>query len=171
MEENKGKGMMILVVVLLVVLSGLLVFMLITVLGMRGAANGEEIRPDVITPDIHSTRVHDLAAGSRVTNLLRGADGRAANMRMGFSIVIYRGDEGDRGDTERYEELVALLTRMEAKILHVKISYMRNLTFRDASRAEAEIIAAEALTQRLQDMFQTNLILDVVFTEFTVLAS
>jgi flagellar basal body-associated protein FliL len=165
-EGGKGKGMIYVIIGLLVLLIGLLVFVLITVLGMGGEKPDERGDFDVEGIIFSKLVQHDISGGPIVTNLLRGADGQARNVRINIGLMLYEGTTKE--EIAHFNELQTHLRRTESAIWDMVIRTMRNTTYRSATSPEAAEILKETFTQKLRELYQTNFIIDVNIMDFVV---
>ena len=167
LEENsapdKNKKMMILIIGLLVALIGVVIGVAFFIISsLNSDDTGVEVAPihsNVLTPaDITLIPI----GAPIVTNLIPGVDGRERMVSLSFSVAVnHREEDSDDGAAE----LIALLDRTEAVVRSIGLDVVRERTFEELrSREAAALLSAQILT-RIQDEFQTNLIVNIVIDD------
>jgi len=98
-----------------------------------------------------------------ITNLLAGPDGRAGGVRVGVVASI--------NSTIDENELEAFVTAFNARMgaaRNVVVDVFNGLTFDEVRTPEWRRAAQEEIRIRLQETFETTLIVQVQFSEWTV---
>lgn len=166
MEENQNEAVvvanpsgnrkiMILILGLLVVLIGVVVAIAIYIFTVLGG-EPQEIVVEIPAPGgVALEDITFLPLSHPInTNLLTGADGRERRVSFDFSIGVNHSQDGAA-------ELIALLERSEPVIRNIGLSVSRDMTFHEINSREGSAILAAEILNRLQDEFQTNLIIRV----------
>ena len=164
---DKSRLMMIVIIALLVILIGTVVGT--TLFLLSGPDPDPEIFAEVPDPVHHPQRTSlmdmvEVSLGERFqTNLATGADGRVA-------IVMAEVVVGLDGEAEP-EELAAFRMSFEARMgmaRSVIIHEFGSAHFEDVDTPEGQMALAETMTRALQEQFESNLILRVFFSDWTV---
>ena len=164
---DKSRLMMIVIIALLVILIGTVVGT--TLFLLSGTDPAPDIFAEVPDPVHHPQRTSlmdmiEVSLGERFqTNLATGLDGRVA-------MVIAEVVVGLDGDAE-LAELEPFMLSFNARLgmaRSVIIHEFGNAHFEDVNSPEGQMALAETMTRALQEQFETNLILRVFFSNWTV---
>ena len=164
---DKSRLMMIVIIALLVILIGTVVGT--TLFLLSGPDPDPDIFAEVPDPVHHPQRTSlmdmiEVPLGERFqTNLATGLDGRVA-------IVIAEVVVGMDGEAEP-EELEPFMMSFNARLgmaRSVIIHEFGNAHFEDVNSPEGQMALAETMTRALQEQFESNLILRVFFSDWTV---
>ena len=164
---DKSRLMMIIIIALLVILIGTVVGT--TLFLLSGPDPDPEIFAEVPEPVHHPQRTSlmdmvEVPLGERFqTNLATGADGRIA-------MVIAEVVVGLDGEAP-LDELDPFITSFNARIgmaRSIIIHEFGNAHFDDVNSPEGQMALAETMTRALQEQFESNLILRVFFSDWTV---
>ena len=164
---DKSRLMMIVIIALLVILIGTVIGT--TLFLLSGTGTDPDIFAEAADPAHHPQRrslmdMIEVSLGERFqTNLATGADGRVA-------IVIAEVVVGLDGEAEP-EELDPFMISFNARIgmaRSVIIHEFGNAHFDDVNTPEGQMALAETMTRALQEQFESNLILRVFFSDWTV---
>ena len=164
---DKSRLMLIIIIALLVILIGTVVGTTLFLL------SGPEVDPEIFTevpePVHHPQRISlmdlvEVSLGDRFqTNLATGADGRV-------SVVIAEVVVGLDGEAP-IEELEPFMSSFNARMgmaRSVIIHEFGNAHFDEVNSPEGQMALAETMTRALQEQFESNLILRVFFSDWTV---
>ena len=164
---DKSRLMMIVIIALLVILIGTVVGTTLFLL------SGNDPDPDIFAeapdPIHHPQRTSlmdmvEVSLGERFqTNLATGADGRVA-------MVIAEVVVGMDGDAD-VDELGTFIMSFNARLgmaRSVIIQEFGNAHFEDVNTPEGQLELAETMTRALREQFESNLILRVFFSDWTV---
>ena len=164
---DKSRLMMIVIIALLVILIGTVVGT--TLFLLSGEDPDPEIFAEVPDPVHHPQRTSlmdmiEVSLGERFqTNLATGADGRVA-------IVMAEVVVGMDGEAP-LDELESFIMSFNARIgmaRSVIIHEFGNAHFDDVNSPEGQMALAESMTRALQEQFESNLILRVFFSDWTI---
>ena len=164
---EKGKMMMTVIIALLVLLLGTVIAVSIMLIGSLG--DGVALDPDTGVTTVRDFRVGDLetiSLGARInTNLaVDPADGVTTHMVSTDVFVAI----DTTGDTAELNALRNNLTLRNAMARSVVISTFFESTFTDIRSPEGKAAVAEIILDRLQDLFESNLIVIVSFENWMV---
>jgi len=162
---DKGKVMMTVIIVLLVLLLGAVVG--VSIFLIRSFDNA----PDSPHASIESGAVSGLPStsdielvslgGNFTLNLATSPNGHTGSARISVEV----------GLDSRHAEWTSIrdqIGRQEAIARNVVIEVFRSLTIEELRSQEGMNMAGEIVTNRLQDMFESHLIVSVVFGEWTL---
>ena len=164
---DKSRLMMIVIIALLVILIGTVVGT--TLFLLSGPDPDPDIFAEVPEPVHHPQRTSlmdmiEVSLGERFqTNLATGPDGRV-------SMVIAEVVVGVDGEAE-LAELEPFMLSFNARIgmaRSVIIQEFGNAHFDEVNTPEGQLALAETMTRALQEQFESNLILRVFFSDWTV---
>jgi len=167
LEENnssdKNKKMMILIIGLLVALIGVViavaVFILTSLNAEEGVIEPGPIHTNVLTPaDITFIPLSQPI----VTNLVSDVGGRERIASLNLNVgITHREEDSDDGAAE----LISLMEESEAVVRSIALDVLREKTFEELSSREATAMLSSQILTRLQDEFQTNLIVNVLIID------
>ena len=164
---DKSRLMMIVIIALLVILIGTVIGT--TIFLLSGPDPDPDIFAEVPDPVHHLQRTSlmdmvEVSLGERFqTNLATGIDGRVA-------IVIAEVVVGMDGEAD-LAELESFIMSFNARIgmaRSVIIQEFGSAYFEDVNTPEGQLALAETMTRSLQEQFESNLILRVFFSDWTV---
>lgn len=156
---EKNKIMMLSIIILLVVLLATIAagfFITLKKINQEPSAEGQVQTEAPASPE--EIILFDVA-DSIYTNLKKGDDGKEHIIKLGVSLGI---DNTDKKKGEPYK------TELEAKIPMIKdtvIGILRNKTYDELQQADAQNILREEILERLQQDFNTNLIVNVYLSD------
>lgn len=154
---EKNKVMMISIIVLLVILLitiGVGFFLTFKNLN-NGAAPQEEVKEVVKQEDIQLVTYDE----SIYTNLRTGDDNKDHVIRVGFSLGI------DISDKKESEAFITSLSDKTPIIKDVIIGVLRNKTYEELQRSDAQAVLREEILEKLQQEFDSNLIVTVYLSD------
>ena len=164
---DKSKLMLFIIIGLLVALIGTVVGVTIFLFGMLGNENPDEFHvtpPPVLESPLRVMDLEEVPLGEvMTTNLAAGPDGRAGGVR----VAVVANVNGTIDADELYTFIAAFNARM-GTARGVVIEVFSGLTFDDVRTTEGMNAAQEEIRIRLQETFDTSLIVDVNFSEWTV---
>ena len=164
---DKSRLMMIVIIALLVILIGTVIGT--TLFLLSGNDPALDIFAEVHDPVHHPQRITlmdmvEVSLGERFqTNLATGADGRVA---MVFSEVVV-GLDG-QADPAELEPFIISFNARQGMARAVIISEFGNAFFDDINTPEGKMALAETMTLALREQFDSNLILRVFFSDWTI---
>ena len=156
---DKGKLMMTIIIVLLVLLLGTVVAVSIYLVNMFGndtptGGNGTRTEIHVGPPRLQD--IEPVAMGNITTNLATSANGRVGSVRTDISVGLDTRFTG-------WEDTQSELIRLESAARHIMINVFNSLTTEDVNTVEGRNAAAEIILTRLQEQFNSPLIVQVMF--------
>jgi flagellar basal body-associated protein FliL len=167
---DKGKLMMIIIIVLLVVILGTVgavAFYVMNMMNSQTAAieegtNGVTVSKKLDIQDLQSVSV----GGEIITNLTKGADNLQHTAKIG---VNFRYDKTVEKESEAFTTLLT-----EPGILEyarsVALGCINDCTYEDLYvNDDGAAFLADLIKTRLQEEFNTTLIVDVYFNEWTII--
>jgi flagellar basal body-associated protein FliL len=165
---DKGKLLMIIIIVLLVAVLGTIVGVAIYAMSwIQNMANNPDSGDGTRAPaQIHLTPedIGKISAGDSFTTNLSAPDGGESKHIAKIGVLIgYDKTQGKLSD-----ELAAKLTAELDYIRTVVLSCIRNSTFEDLSQKDGSATLTGAILERLQDDFNTNMIVDVYISEWVL---
>ncbi len=160
--ENKGKAMMIIIIVLLSVLIISIFGVSFYALKMLNGNNSNETTVDmntgrVLTPAEITT--YDLASPISV-NLATGTDGVRHSMSVEVGIGI------DNTDKKESPSFLTLIQSQEVVVRDVIISVLRTKTVEEMQQIDSQEAIKQEILDKLRAEFSTNLIYSVYFGTF-----
>jgi len=164
---DKSKLMMIIIIVLLVLLIGTVVGVAFFLINMGG--NGEEVVVEDLRPvpsaQVSLPELEPLVLGDEMilTHLEHSADGRPGTVRTSIVIGIDVSDEDGEG-----EAFIAMITPRIEQARSIAIGVLNGLTYDQVRTPEGRDAAGEMIMRRLQESFETNLIVSVHFSDWLV---
>ena len=164
---EKGKTMMIVIIALLVLLLGTVIAVSIMLIGSFG--DGTAVEVDQPAQTIRDFSIGDLETislgASFSTNLaVDPADGVTTHIvRTDVFIAI-----DTRGDAAELTTLRNNLSLRNAMARSVVINTFLEMTFTDIRSPEGKAAVSEIILDRLQDLFESNLIVLVSFENWIV---
>ena len=165
MESNKG--MLIVIMILLIVMLGAIAgasIVLLRTLGNQEAsgtgASGGQVSAGRLLNQEDITKVE--LGDAIVTNLLPGSDTRAHNARIGVML----GFDNTLGKIST--DFETLLNDNLGFARSIALACIRNSTYDDLTERGGSERLATNIRMRLQEEFNTNLIVDVYFIEWVV---
>ena len=164
---DKSRIMLFVIIGLLVILIGTVVGVTIFLMGMMRNDNFENLhepQPPLLEVSLGVMDLEEVPLGETIiTNLLAGPDGRAGGVRVGVVASI--------NSTIDENELEAFVTAFNARMgaaRNVVVDVFNGLTFDEVRTPEWRRAAQEEIRIRLQETFETTLIVQVQFSEWTV---
>lgn len=164
LEENvsdKNKKMMMLIIGLLVVLIGVIIAVAIFIITTVNSDNIVEVsyvQPNILTPA--DLTLIPLSQPIN-TNLITGVEGRERVASLNFSVAINH-NESDS------EELITVIKRSEPIIRDIALNVLRDRTAAEINSREGPHLISSEILMRLQDEFQSNLIVNVYIVDVFV---
>ena len=162
---DKSKLMLIIIIVLLVLLLGTVAGVTFFIVGMSGGGGNEVVIEDVrpAPGQFRLTELEIIELGDDIitTHLLRGDDGRPATVRT----VVQVGMDVSHDESDAFR--VTFNNRILAARA-IAIEVLNGLTYEEVRTPEGQGAAAEIIMRRLQDSFETNLIVTVHFSDWMV---
>ena len=164
---DKSRLMMIVIIALLVILIGTVVGT--TLFLLSGPDPDPDIFAEVADPVHHPQRTSlmdmiEVPLGERFhTNLATGADGRIALVIA--EVVVGVDGEAELSDLESFMMSFNARLGMARSVI---IQEFGNAHFDDVNSPEGQLELAETMTRALREQFETNLILRVFFSDWTV---
>jgi len=162
---DKGKIMMTVIIVLLVLLLAAVVgvsIFLINSIDTNGDGPRVTISGGDITgpPSIHEIELVSLG-GNFTLNLATSPNGHQGSARISVEVGL------DSRHAE-WESVRDQIRRQESIARNVVIEVFRSLTVEELRSPEGMNMAGEVLSNRLQDIFESHLIVSIVFGEWTL---
>jgi len=161
---DKSKLMLIIIIVLLVLLLGTVGFVTFFLISMSGDAEVEvdEIHRPVIgvhprLPDLEQV---ELGSDQITTHLAHGADGRTGTAIVRIVAGIDVSDDGDG-----YAFIAEFERRIEMA-RSIAIEVLNGLSYDEVRTPEGQFAAREMIRIRLQESFETNLIVSIHFSDW-----
>ncbi len=154
---EKNKIMMILIIVLLVILLitiGVGFFLTFKNLN-KGQTVEEEVKEPVKQEDIQLVTYDD----SLYTNLRKGDDGKEHVIRVGFSLGI------DISNKKESEAFMLVLSEKTPIVKDVIIGVLRNKTYEELQKSDAQAVLREEILEKLQQEFESNLIVTIYLSD------
>ncbi len=154
---EKNKIMMIVIIALLVVLLGSIVgvfFMFSKYVKNTSQLTEQEQMTDL--PPVSYADLEFISLPNPIsTNLATGPDGvpHTAKLEMAYGVVST--EEGS-------QEMMALLTEKEKVVQSIVLETVREKTYEEMMRTDAQQMLEDEILKKMQDAFETNLIYDVV---------
>lgn len=155
---EKSKLMMIAIIVLLVILLvtiGVGFFLTFKHLGNNSVETVEENKEPVKQENIELISYDD----SIYTNLRTGDDNKDHVIRLGFSLGV---DVTDKKESDAFKTALADKTPVVKDVI---IGVLRNKTFEELQKSDAQAILREEILEKLQQEFDTNLIVTVYLSD------
>lgn len=155
---DKNKVMLIAIIALLVILIGIIIAAVIMLPGMirdKDKPAETEIETTVEHSNISLITIEDPIK----TNLKTGLDDEPHVIQAKFSVGV------DMSDKEKSQKLYDMLTEKTVVIQDVILNSVRNKTFEDLQKADAQEILREEILTRLQEEFSSNLIIRVYISD------
>jgi flagellar basal body-associated protein FliL len=162
---DKGKVMMTVIIVLLVLLLvavvGVSIF-LVNSINTEQVTTGNGERP-TITGDLPPTRdIQLVTLGTNLTlNLATSPNGHRGSARISVEV-------GLDGRQAEWESTRDQIVRQESMARQVVIGVFQSLTVEELRSPEGKANASEIIMRQLQDLFESHLIVSVVFGEWTL---
>ena len=167
---DKSKLMMIIIIALLVILLGTVVavtFYLLNIVGEESPDDFQAIAPPVVENQLTLMDLVEVPLGDRIsTNLAVSPDGRAG--MVSADVVV-----GVNGTIDA-AELETFLGNLNSRIgfaRSIVLDVLFSLQFEEVRTVEGRDVAAEIIKNRLQEAFNTNLIITVRFSNWSAQAS
>jgi flagellar basal body-associated protein FliL len=164
MGMEKGKLMMVIIIALLVILLGAVVGVSIYVMNL---INSQTTIADVVNAQSQiatSLSIDEKASMSLgdaiVTNLATGADGRKHFISVNGYIAY------DIRDKKASDTFATKLTNNIHIARSIALACIISSTYEDLRDPDGMSILADRITRRLQEEFETNLIVDVYLSDF-----
>ena len=164
---DKSKLMMIIIIVLLVLLLGTVVgvtFFLMNMVGDNEDVVVEDLRPvpsaQPRLPDLYQLQLGDDMI---LTHLKHSPEGRPATVRTHIVVGVDVSDEDGA-----YVEFIANFNRRVEMARDVAIAVFNGMTYDELRTPEGASAARETIKRRLQENFETNLIVTVHFSDWMV---
>ena len=158
---DKNKIMMISILGLLIVLIVGVALIGVLILRMPSSDSNNQVNTAQEIDQLSQDEIQTISLSSPITtNLLTDTDGVSHDIKVGLSIGV------DMTDGKNSEELILLLSTKEAVIRDIVISILRNTTYKEANRPDGQDVLEEEIKLALQKEFQTDLIVEVNFSEF-----
>lgn len=162
---DKNKLMLMIIIVLLVLLLGTVGFVSVFLLTMGGNDDGDileyDFRPPVIVnqPSLPTLEPIVLGEDMILTHLLTAPDGRTATVRCMIVVGINVTDEDGDGFA-----FIDEFSRRVDIARGIAITVMNGLTYDEVRTPEGQGMVAELIKLRLQEDFETHLIVSVHLT-------
>ena len=163
---DKSKLMMTIIIALLVLLLGTVVGVTLYLINFVGTGDGDAAigyRPPTNVLTIMDLEPIVLGDGIIVTNLATGADGRARMIRANVVANI-----DTTRDAAEYEEFVREFTHRISSARGLAVTIFNGLTYDQVRTPEGQAMVAEMIRNTLQEAFNTNLIVSIVFDEWVL---
>ena len=162
---DKSKLMMIIIIVLLVLLLGTVVAVSFFLINM-GGSNEPTVGIEHLPPD--QVRLRDLypiylGDDQITTHLAEGPTGRTGNVRANVIAGI-----DTTGDQREFEEFVRDFNVRISMARSIAIEVLNGLTYEEIRTPEGQNAASEAIMRRLQENFESPLIVNIRFSNWVV---
>ena len=164
---DKSRLMLIVIIALLVILIGTMIGTTLFLL------SGNDVDPEIFVeapdPVIHPHRTSlmelvEVSLGDRFsTNLTPGQDGRVAIVMAEVVVGI-----DSLADPVELESFLTAFNARQGMARAVVINEFGKATYEEINSPEGQMALAETMTRALQDQFETNMILRVFFSNWTV---
>ena len=160
---DKSKLMMIIIIVLLVLLLGTVVGVTFYLINMVDNEPEHDFGGPVAEVQTRLRDVEPIYLGDDAvtTHLAPGPDGRAGTLRT--SIVVGIDKSGDEAEADEF--MGQFVHRISlARALAIEI--LNGLSYEEVRTPEGQSAAGEIIMRRLQEQFETNLIVSVHFSNW-----
>lgn len=155
---DKNKVMLIAIIALLVVLIGIIVTAVIMLPGM--IKKSEQPAETVVESTVDHADISLITIEDAIkTNLKTGTDDENHVIQAKFSVGV------DMSDKDNSQSVYDILTANTVVIQDVILNTVRNKTYEDLQKADAQEILREEILTRLQEEFNSNLIIRVYISD------
>ena len=164
---EKSKFMMIIILVLLVVLLGTVVTVSMYVLNLVKSqaemTDAGGARKDTPTKNLSMEEIITVSLGDPITtNLSKGSDGLAHYAKIGV-LVAY--DNTVKKESDAFGEV---FNQQLDYARAIALACIYSVTFDDIATTDGKAELANTIKEKLQNAFDSNLIVDVIFKEWTI---
>jgi flagellar basal body-associated protein FliL len=166
---DKSKLMMTIIIALLVLLLGTVVGLAIYFMSFGDGIDSRDwhqqqfIRPGDRGPSLMDLEIIPL--GDRVsTNLASGVPGRPSDMVTSYIEVGI----DSRGDDGEFNTFVTAFNQRISAARSIAIRVLNDLTYDEVRTTEGQAAAAEVIMRRLQEEFDSELVVRVFFSDWQV---
>lgn len=163
-KKKGGKIGIILIILLLVVL--LILFSVGFFLLYKTIQKGNEPKEPVKVVveekiDREDITIFSVGDQAMVTNLLEGPDGKKHVIKLKVSLGI----DSSKKNKKNADKLIEVLTAQTVVIEDTILGICRNKTIEELKRNDAQALLADEIKLRLSEIFDTNLIAEVIINE------
>lgn len=155
---EKNKIMMILIIVLLVIL--LLTIGVGFFITFKNLNSGDQITEEEKEP-VRQENIQLISydGESLYTNLRTGDDNKKHVIRVGYSLGI------DISDKKESEAFITTLSEKTPIVKDVIIGVLRNKTYEELQKSDAQAVLREEILEKLQQEFDSNLIVTIYLSD------
>lgn len=156
MMLDKNKAMMIAIIILLVVLLVTIgVGFFITFKNLDKSSAPKDEKPTAVDQN----NISLVTADEIITNLRVGADEKTHTIKVKISLGI------DTSDKKNSEEFITMLGEKDLVVSDVILGVLRNKTYEELNKGDAQEILRDEILGKLQQQFNTNLIVTVYVSD------
>ena len=157
---DKSKPLMFIIIGLLVVLLGAMAFVSVFLLRTVGKNPSETAHDETPLTKLTIDQIEKVPLSSPIsTNLLSGSDGVERYVRINLSIGI------NNTDKKESPKMLDSLENNEMVVRDIVLNVLRNQKYEDLSLPDGQDLIKESIKTRLQEEFNTNLIVQVYISD------
>jgi len=158
---DKSKLMMTIIIALLIILLGTVVAVTLYLINFVG--DGDTVIPEAGPAHVLSvTDLEPISLGDLITtHLAYGADGRVRMIRTGITVGI-----DTTGNAAEYTTFISDFTHRINFARGLAVTTLNGLTYDQIRTPEGQLMTAEMILNGLQELFETNLIVNVTFYDW-----
>jgi flagellar basal body-associated protein FliL len=162
---DRSKTMMLIIIVLLILLLGTVVAVTVFLLGLVGDNNAYEFHeqaPPPIVQELRITEMEEVILGDRiVTNLAVSQDGTRGMVSTQVVVAVSVADE------DAFNDFIPVLMNRIHFARAIALEVLGGQVYDDVRSVEGRQMTAELILHRLQEEFETNLLVRVFFSDWS----